>query len=146
LSLELADGEEKSVAGMTTKERRSIGSTNAKKNSGLEPMTTEEVQLSLVLLATTKESVAGSTRKRTKESVAGTTMNERRASIGSTSRWKLGAPGKRPAEREGVGPLEQKECRNCRRCFHGRAWKRRSALESACGSPSVRRSQMWNGD
>jgi len=45
----------------TTKERTSIGSTNAKKNSGLEPMTTEEVQLSLVLLATTKESVAGTT-------------------------------------------------------------------------------------
>jgi len=45
----------------TTKERTSIGSTNAKKNSGLEPMTTEEVQLSLVLLATTKESVTGTT-------------------------------------------------------------------------------------
>ena len=73
-------------------------------------------------------------------------MNERRASIGSTSRWKLGAPGKQPAEREGVGPLEEKECRNCGGCFHGRAWNRRSALESACGSPSVRRPQMWNGD
>jgi len=45
-----------------------------------------------------------------------------------------------------VGPLEEKECRNCGRCFHERAWNRRSALESACGSPSVRRSQMWNGD
>jgi len=51
-----------------------------------------------------------------------------------------------PTEREGVGPLEEKECRNCGRCFHGRAWNRRSALESARGGPSVRRSQMWNGD
>jgi len=50
-----------------------------------------------------------------------------------------------PTEREGVGPLEEKECRNCGRCFHVRAWNRRSALESACGSPSVRRLQMWNG-
>jgi len=51
-----------------------------------------------------------------------------------------------PTEREGVGPLEQKECRDCGRCFHGQAWNRRSALESAHGSPSVRRSQVRNGD
>jgi len=49
-------------------------------------------------------------------------------------------------ESEGVGPLEEKECRNCGRWFHGRTWNRRSEIESACGSPSVRRSQMWNGD
>jgi len=49
-------------------------------------------------------------------------------------------------EREGVGPSEEKECRNCGRCFHRRDWNRRSALESACGSPSMRGSQMWNGD
>jgi len=54
--------------------------------------------------------------------------------------------GKQPAEREGVGPLEEKECHDCGRCFHGRAWNRRSALESACRSPSVRRSQVRNGD
>jgi len=51
-----------------------------------------------------------------------------------------------PTEREGVGPLEEKECRDCGRCFHGGARNRRSALESACGSPFVWRTQMWNGD
>jgi len=49
-------------------------------------------------------------------------------------------------KREGMGPSEEKECCNCGRCFHGRAWNRRSALDSACGGPSVRQSQMWNGD
>jgi len=51
-----------------------------------------------------------------------------------------------PTKRERVGPLEEKECRNCGRCFHGQAWNRRSALESACGGSSVRRLQMRNGD
>jgi len=40
----------------------------------------------------------------------------------------------------------KKACHDCGGCFHGQAWNRRSALESACGSPSVRRSQVWDGD
>jgi len=44
------------------------------------------------------------------------------------------------------GTLKEKECCNCGKCFHGWACYRRTALEGACGSPSVRQSQMWNGD
>jgi len=74
--------------------------------------------------------------------------DEKRRSVSpwESASWTACVASNQPTEREGVGPLEEKEYRNCWRCFHGRAWNRRSALESACGSPSVRRSQIWNGD
>jgi len=52
LSLELADGEKKSVAGTTTKERTSMGSTDARE---------EDEDLVYKQATTTKESVAGTT-------------------------------------------------------------------------------------
>jgi len=100
-----------SIGSTTIKKKNlSLGRQRVKKEESVDWI--DDAGLSLELADEQYKSVAGSTRKRTKESVAGTTMNERRASIGSTSRWKLGAPGKQPTEREGVGPLEQKECHN----------------------------------